>query len=111
MIAELLEKVSELFSKYYGDVVINDKEIKIVSDNNLLDLRDNQSKLVECSVIVGSLGSEKYPFFCDAFEKTHCIIGGVGRPCCSIDEAIEAARYELDHYKFRRRAFEQLTLF
>ena len=109
---EVINSIVNFFNAYEGKIIATANSVKIESKNKLIDKRPEKDteREVLCYVEIDEV-SENFPYGVNASEKTYSIIGGCACPCISLNKAFELAEECLVRYKFRRKAYQQMSLF
>ena len=101
------KQAKDLFLQYKGEIIETEKEISIVNTNTLIDYWGKSHK-VECKIQI-VYRNPGFSVWSD--EKTCAILGGGGRGCETMEEAIRVAKAQLEKYFFEKRNVEQTSLF
>ena len=102
-----MKRVKDLFSHYIGTITEEPDRVTIRNVNTIID-HYGKPRQVECKVEVALLHTGYSAY---AEEKTLEIMGGQGCGCMSLDEALKMAEENLKKYNFKKRKYEEVSLF
>ena len=106
-----MKEIIDLFSRYEGEIIQDKNEIAIIANNTIIDSGGKKHERIKCEVNIHWGRINNYPFCLSAEEKTYQILGGMGCPCDDLDEALKIAEAQLDRFGFRKKLYEEVTLF
>lgn len=95
-----MKEIKSLFHQLKGTITETDNNIELTSINEI------KGKKVQCSL---TAHKSDYGYSIGADEKTYELIGGVGTPCKTEQDAIKELKHLIERYNFKYK--EQLNLF
>lgn len=111
---KMLDKIEELFSKYKGLIVHEEKAIKITADNTIASYYTNgeicRKKKVPCTIRI-NFNDQDLTYSLMADEQSYEILGGMCLGHCTLDEVLKKAKRCLERYNFEEKEREQISLF